>query len=141
MLGFGAVVMMFGLALIAPPLVRPLSASIGKPLERWQGLTGQLARENAQRQPQRTAVTASALMIGVALVVFVTIFAAGLRATIDQGIDEQVAPPASSPTRTASRRCRTASSRRSRKVDGVAAVSPIRFETGKLEEQRQETCR
>ena len=89
-LGFGAVVMMFGLALIAPVLVRPLSGVIGRPLERWQGLTGQLARENARRQPQRTAVTASALMIGLALVVFVTIFAAGLRATIDQGIDDQV---------------------------------------------------
>ena len=90
MLGVGAVVMMFGLALIAPLLVRPLSSVIGKPLERLQGLTGQLARENAQRQPQRTAVTASALMIGLGLVVFVTIFAAGLRATINQGIDDQV---------------------------------------------------
>ena len=89
-LGFGAVLMMFGFALLAPTLVRPLSGAIGKPLERMQGLTGRLARENARRQPQRTAVTASALMIGVALVVFVAIFAAGLRATIDQGIDKQV---------------------------------------------------
>ena len=55
--------MMFGLALIAPLLVRAAERVIGRPLEREQGLTGQLARENAHRQPQRTAVTASALMM------------------------------------------------------------------------------
>jgi putative ABC transport system permease protein len=44
-------------------------------------LTGRLARENAQRQPQRTAVTASALMIGVALVTAVTIVAQGLESS------------------------------------------------------------
>ena len=131
-LGVGAVVMMFGLALIAPLLVRPLSSVIGRPLERMQGLTGRLARENAQRQPQRTAVTASALMIGLGLVVFVTIFAAGLRATIDQGIDDQVraagiithedgfSPLPDGVVQTLS------------DVNGVDAVSPIRFETGKL---------
>ena len=89
-LGFGSLLMIFGFALLAPTLVRPLSGLIGRPLARFQGLTGVLARENSRRQPQRTAVTASALMIGVALVVLVAIFAAGLRATIDQGIDEQV---------------------------------------------------
>ena len=89
-LGGGSLLMIFGFALLAPTLVRPLSGLIGRPLARFQGLTGMLARENTRRQPQRTAVTASALMIGVALVVLVAIFAAGLRATIDQGIDEQV---------------------------------------------------
>ena len=90
MLGLGSLLMIFGFALLAPTLVRPLSGLIGRPLVRLQGVTGRLARENTRRQPQRTAVTASALMIGVALVVLVAIFAAGLRATIDQGVDEQV---------------------------------------------------
>ena len=85
LLGFGAVLMMFGFALLAPTLVRPMSGAIGRPLERRRASPGRLARENARRQPQRTAVTASALMIGVALVVFVAIFAAGLKATIDRG--------------------------------------------------------
>ena len=49
-----------------------------------------LARENAIRQPQRTAVTAAALMVGLALVVLVTVFAAGLRASVDKTIDDQV---------------------------------------------------
>ena len=59
-------------------------------MARFQGLTGVLARENAIRQPQRTAVTAAALMVGLALVVLVAVFAAGLKATINGTVDDQV---------------------------------------------------
>ncbi|HEX5780432.1 MAG TPA: FtsX-like permease family protein, partial [Solirubrobacteraceae bacterium] len=132
-LGFGTLLMIFGLALLAPALVRPLAAVIGRALARPNSVSGRLARENTTRQPQRTAITASALMIGVALVVLVTIFAAGLRATIDQGIDEQIRaagivthqdgfsplPPGVAETLEG--------------VDGVTAVSSIRFATGRLE--------
>ncbi len=90
LLGLGMIVMIFGVALLAPVLVRPLARVIGAPLERLQGMPGRLARENAERQPQRTAITASALMIGLALVVFTAIFAAGLRGSIDKVIDEQL---------------------------------------------------
>ena len=54
-------------------------------------LTGRLARENAQRNPSRTAVTAAALMIGLALVAFVTVFAAGLKSSVAQVVDENFA--------------------------------------------------
>src|SRR5215207_2150940 len=90
LLGLGVIVMIFGVALLAPVLVRPLARVIGAPLQRFQGMPGRLARENAERQPQRTAITASALMIGLALVVFTAIFAAGLRGSIDKVIDEQL---------------------------------------------------
>jgi len=43
----------------------------------WRGTFGRLARENTLRQPGRTAATAAALMIGVGLVTFAAIFAAG----------------------------------------------------------------
>jgi putative ABC transport system permease protein len=132
LLGLGSVLMMFGLALLAPTLVRPLSSLIGRPLERVQGLTGQLARENARRQPQRTAVTASALMIGLALVVFVAIFAAGLRATIDQGIDEQVRASGIVSHEDGFSPLPGGVAQTLTGVDGVAAVSTVRFETGKL---------
>jgi putative ABC transport system permease protein len=131
-LGLGAVVMIFGFALLAPTLVRPLSGLVGRPLERLQGLTGRLARENARRQPQRTAVTASALMIGVALVVFVAIFAAGIRATIDEGIDKQVRAAGIVTHQDGFSPLPDGVAEELRKLDGVAAVSPIRFETGKL---------
>jgi putative ABC transport system permease protein len=67
--------------------VKPLASVAGWPLERLRGITGRLARENAMRKPGRTAVTAAALMIGVAMVVFVTVFAAGITASVNSVID------------------------------------------------------
>jgi putative ABC transport system permease protein len=64
---------------------------VGAPLERLGGMTGRLARENATRNPGRTAVTAASLMIGLALVTFVTIFAAGLRGSVDRVVDRSFA--------------------------------------------------
>ena len=131
-LGLGTLLMIFGLALLAPTLVRPLSSAIGRPLERLQGLTGRLARENSTRQPQRTAVTASALMIGVALVVLVTIFAAGLRATIDQGIDEQVRADGIVTHEDGFSPLPTGVTEELATADGVSTVSSLRFETGRI---------
>jgi putative ABC transport system permease protein len=88
MLGGGAALVLFGVSLYSPRLVRPLAGTIGAPLERLRGLTGRLARENSQRNPSRTAATAAALMIGLALVSFVTVFASGLKASIANAIDK-----------------------------------------------------
>jgi putative ABC transport system permease protein len=87
LVGGGAVATLFGVSMFSPRLVRPLASAIGWPLERLRGLTGRLARENAVRKPGRTAVTAGALMIGLAVVVFVTVFAAGISASIGNAID------------------------------------------------------
>jgi putative ABC transport system permease protein len=57
----------------------------------WRGITGRLARDNTLRQPGRTAVTAAALMIGLALVSFVSILAAGTKASINSAIDSSFA--------------------------------------------------
>jgi putative ABC transport system permease protein len=112
--------------------VRPLSGLIGRPLARFQGLTGMLARENTRRQPQRTAVTASALMIGVALVVLVAIFAAGLRATIDQGIDEQVKAASIVTHDDGFSPLPSGLTKPIEQVEGVTAVSRMRFATGRV---------
>ena len=82
LMGAGAVAVVLGVSLFSPRLVRPLASLAGWPLEQLRRLTGRLARENAQRNPGRTAVTAAALMIGLALVAFVTVFAAGLKSSI-----------------------------------------------------------
>jgi putative ABC transport system permease protein len=87
LVGGGAVATLFGVAMFSPRLVRPLASLTGWPLERLRGITGRLARENAVRKPGRTAVTAGALMIGLAVVVFVTVFAAGLTASVNKAID------------------------------------------------------
>ena len=95
LLGLGAVLMMFGVAFLAPLLVQPLARVLGAPMA--GNLPGKLARENAIRQPQRTAVTAAALMVGLALVVLVTVFAAGIRGSVTKVIDDQVSGRADRP--------------------------------------------
>jgi putative ABC transport system permease protein len=91
LIGIGAVLVVFAVSLFSPRLVPPLATLAGWPLERMRRLTGRLARENAERNPSRTAVTAAALMIGVTLVAFVTVFAAGLKGTVAQIVDENFA--------------------------------------------------
>ncbi len=87
LMGGGAVLVLLGVSLFSPRLVRPLASVTGMPMEKLRGLTGRLARENTQRRPGRTAATAAALMIGLALVTFVTIFAAGLKGSIASAVD------------------------------------------------------
>ena len=91
LMGGGAVAIVLGVSLFSPRLVPPLAAVAGWPLELLRRLTGRLARENAQRNPRRTAVTAAALMIGLALVTFVTVFAAGLKSSIATVVDDNFA--------------------------------------------------
>ena len=88
LMGGGAVAVILGVSLFSPRLVRPLASIAGRPLERLRRLTGRLARENTQRNPARTAVTAAALMIGLAVVAFVTVFAAGIKSSIATAVDE-----------------------------------------------------
>jgi putative ABC transport system permease protein len=88
LMGAGAVAVVLGVSLFSPRLVRPLASVAGWPLQRLRKLTGRLARENTQRNPARTAVTAAALMIGLAVVVFVTVFAAGIKGSIASAVDD-----------------------------------------------------
>ncbi|MEU8956411.1 FtsX-like permease family protein [Streptomyces sp. NPDC048518] len=89
--GAGAV-----LALVAFVVLGPVASSravrvLGGPLDRLRGVTGGLARRNALRSPKRTAATASALMIGVAVVSLFTVFGASLKATMDQTVNRSFA--------------------------------------------------
>jgi putative ABC transport system permease protein len=86
----GAVLLFVGLALVAKYVVRPVAAAIGRPLERAFPVLGRLARENAQRNPARTALTAAALMVGLGMVVFVAVFTAGLKASVSDSIDRLI---------------------------------------------------
>src|SRR4051794_34746043 len=86
----GTLAMFVGLALLAPRLVRPIAWAVGAPAARFAGAPGRLARQNATRNPGRTAVTASALMIGLALVTFVTVLAQGIRTSWGSTVRKQV---------------------------------------------------
>jgi putative ABC transport system permease protein len=69
-----------GVITLLPVVARPLAAAIGQPL-RLRGLSGELARQNAERNPRRTASTAAALMIGLTLVVSMGVFASSLKSS------------------------------------------------------------
>jgi len=84
----GALFVFLGVAVLAPTFARPVARAMAWPVARLRGITGTIARENASRNPKRTATTAAALMIGVALVGFIAIFAASARASIDKVIDD-----------------------------------------------------
>jgi putative ABC transport system permease protein len=86
LIGLGAVAVVLGTFTLGPVLVGPVVRVLGAPT-RFVGVTGDYARRNAQRNPKRTAATASALMIGVALVGFITIFAASAKASIAGIVD------------------------------------------------------
>lgn len=85
--GMGALTAFVALVVLGPVLARPLARGLGVLLPRFRGMPGTLARENASRNPRRTASAASALMIGVALVAFMTVFAASAKASIATSVD------------------------------------------------------
>ena len=80
--GLGVAAVFVGMTVLGPVIAPPATRVRGWPLPRIKGMTGQLAKENALRNPKRTASTAAALMIGVGLVGFITIFADSTKASI-----------------------------------------------------------
>ncbi|MFO7592284.1 MAG: FtsX-like permease family protein [Acidimicrobiia bacterium] len=80
--GFGALLVFLGVAMLSPLLAPSTSRMLGWFPARVRGMSGVLARENALRNPRRTASTAAALMIGLALVSVVAIFGASVKQTL-----------------------------------------------------------
>jgi putative ABC transport system permease protein len=89
--GGGALLVFFGVSVLGRTVSLPLSRAIGAPLPWLRGVAGKLARLNAMRNPKRTAASASALMIGVGLVGFITILASSTTASVNSTIDHTFA--------------------------------------------------
>jgi putative ABC transport system permease protein len=89
-IAFGVLALFVGVALLSSRLVQPLSALVGWPARRIGGAAGQLAHGNSVRNPGRTAATAAALMIGIALVTFVAVLGAGMRDSNREAIERQI---------------------------------------------------
>jgi putative ABC transport system permease protein len=88
LMGIGTVLIFFGVAFFSSQLVVPLAHLLGGPAARLGGAPGILARDNAMRNPQRTASTAAALMIGLALVTLVAMLAQGIRASFFDAVNK-----------------------------------------------------
>ena len=91
MAGLGAVLALVAFVVLGPVASTTAVRILGGPLDKLRGVTGGLARRNALRSPKRTAATASALMIGVAVVSLFTVFGASLKATMDQTVSRSFA--------------------------------------------------
>jgi len=89
-IGAGVLLLFLGVAMLSSKLVRPIAALVGLPARSAGGAAGKLASGNTVRNPGRTAATAAALMIGIALVSFIATLANGLKESNRQAIEEQV---------------------------------------------------
>jgi putative ABC transport system permease protein len=88
LVGLGTALVFLGVAILSPLMAGPLARIIGAPLPSISGVAGKLGRENAMRNPKRTASTAAALMIGLGLISFVSIFAASIKASAFQALEQ-----------------------------------------------------
>ncbi len=131
-IGGGGVAVILAVSLFTPSLVRPLASLAGWPLERLRRLTGRLARENSQRNPSRTAITAAALMISLALVTFITVFAAGIKSSVAQVIDENFAGGLVIQNTDGFSPIPAAVARAAAKAPGVGSVATLRGANAKL---------
>ena len=128
--GGGAVFTLLGVSMFSPRLVRPLASVAGWPMQKLRGITGRLARENAVRKPGRTAVTSAALMIGLAVVVFVTVFAAGISASVANAIDRNFQGDLVLQNTDGFSPISPAAGREASRVSGVQTVSSLIFAGG-----------
>ena len=89
-IALGVLGLFTGVAMVSAVLVPPLARLVGYPSARIGGAAGSLARGNALRNPSRTAATAAALMIGLALVTFIAVLSDGMKASNREAIEGQV---------------------------------------------------
>ena len=90
-LGGGILAVVVGVALTSPVLGRPITGGLGAAYRWLFGVVGTMARQNADRNPRRTAATASALMIGVTLVTMMATLGASAKASIDKAYAQEFA--------------------------------------------------
>lgn len=89
-LAVGLPATVLAIVLLGPAIVRPMSTLIVIPMVRNGSITGELARENAARNPKRTSTTSLTLVIGVALVVTATVFAATMSTSTKGQLEQQI---------------------------------------------------
>ncbi len=89
-IAFGALLIIIGVALALRIFIAPLARIVGAPFSAIFGKTAQIGRQNTIRQPERTASTATALMIGVGLVIFIATFVAAFKSSFFTAIDKNI---------------------------------------------------
>jgi putative ABC transport system permease protein len=127
LLGAGTLLLFIGVALVSSSLVRPLASIVGRPARAFGGAAGRLAVANSVRNTSRTAATAAALMIGLALIAFVATLGAGLRNSVTDALGKQVkADYVLTPSSTGSMSFPAQTGSALARTQGVEVVSPVR---------------
>jgi putative ABC transport system permease protein len=90
LVGIGALGVFVAVVLLLPVIARPLASALGRPLASALGMPGRLGRENSMRSPRRTAQTAAALMIGLALVSTIGVLGASLSTSAANSVDTAI---------------------------------------------------
>jgi putative ABC transport system permease protein len=131
-LGAGTLVGMLGVAGFAPALVGGLAKLVGFPARTIGGPAGQLASGNAVRNPARTASTAAALMIGLALVSFVAVLGQGLHGSVDRALHEQVSADWMISSKNGWSAFTAAAGDAAEKTPGITHATSIRADRGRV---------
>jgi putative ABC transport system permease protein len=132
--GLGMLLTLAGVLALAPLIATLVTRAVGAPLARLGGTTAALARRNALRNPRRTANTAIALMIGLALVSTVTVVAASMKASVADVIaGSSRADFILKGSGQASPGLPPALAGELRDVDGVGSVTELRFGTAQVD--------
>ena len=90
-LGFGSILTFVGVSMLSALFAGAVASTLGRPVEAMRGTVGRIARDNASRNPQRTAATATSLMIGLALITGVSVLASSIKATFSSLIEDAIA--------------------------------------------------
>jgi putative ABC transport system permease protein len=129
----GMLALFVGVAMSASRLVRPIAAVVGRAVSSTGGVAGRLARENAIRNPGRTASTAAALMIGLALVTCLSAFAKGLLDSHSRDVERQLNVNAVAVSQSGWSPLPPAVGRAIAHTSGVTVASSVRSERARFE--------
>lgn len=129
-LGAGVAAVFIGVAVASPAVSKPVVWLVSAPFA--GGAVGRLAQRNGLRNPRRTAATASALMIGLALVGAASVLSSSASASVsdiveDQFVGDLVISDGGQPT------VPVTVVEQVRDVDGVRAVLPLPFTPGQVD--------
>jgi putative ABC transport system permease protein len=122
----GGLATVLGVSMSSRRVVRPLASALGWPATRLGGAAGTLARDNAMRNPSRTASTAAALMIGIALVTFVAVVANGLLSSFESSVERLFVADYAVASNTAFGSTTPEAASAARQARGVESVTEVR---------------
>jgi putative ABC transport system permease protein len=128
----GMLLLFIGAAMLVPIAVPVIARIVGWPAARFAGIPGRLARDNAIRNPGRTASTAAALMIGIALVSAIAVLGRSLKVTAVEAVESQIGSSHVLQSETGWESLPPAAAKTIAGAPGVNALSSVRYDRGKI---------